>query len=206
MTRVKVCGLTSLADARAAAEAGADFLGFIFAAGPRRLDPRAARGFWGQLPGGVPRVAVFRDQALEEVELVVSLLRPDYLQFHGNETPGFCRVFGLPVIRAFSAREPVALSLAEAYADCAAYFLVDMPKGVGLGPLEDAVARAAVHLPRPVFLAGGLDVANVARYVGTYRPFGVDVARGVEASPGVKDQALVREFVRRAKQSDGEGT
>lgn len=198
-TRVKICGLTNLADARAAAAAGADFLGFVFAPGPRRLDPAVARTFWSDLPAGVPKVAVFRDQTLEEVERTLSLVRPDYLQFHGAETPGFCRVFELPVIRAISAREPVLLALAEAFVDIAAYYLIDLPKDEPGGALPAAVVRAARHLPRPVFLAGGLTPENVRAYVGEYQSFGVDVARGVESRPGVKDQAKVREFIANAK-------
>jgi phosphoribosylanthranilate isomerase len=195
---VKICGLTNLGDARAAAEGGADYLGFVFAPGPRRLDPSAARGFWGELPAGVPKVAVFRDQTFEEVELVISLLHPDYLQFHGRETPGFCRVFELPVIRALPARVPADLVMAAAFLEAAQLLLVDLPKG-DAGALPDDVARMAVHLPKPVFLAGGLTAANVRAVVETYRPYGVDVARGVESAPGAKDHALVREFVRAAK-------
>jgi len=198
LAKVKVCGLTNLADARAAAEAGADFLGFVFAPGPRRLDPEAARRFWQDLPRGVPTVAVFRDQTLEEVERVLRLVRPDYLQFHGGEPPGFCRVFERPVIRALPARAPEDLAVAVGYLDVAAIFLVDLPKGAA-GVLPGAVARAAVHLSRPVLLAGGLTPANVRALVEEFRPFGVDVARGVESAPGIKDHALVREFVRNAK-------
>ena len=198
MTRVKICGLTSLDDALAAASAGADFLGFVFAPGPRRLDPAAARGFWADLPRGVPTVAVFRDQSVEAVERVLEQVRPDYLQFHGAERPGFCRVFELPVIRALPARVPADLELAEAFVEAAALFLVDLPKGEA-GVLPDDVARAAVRLPKPALLAGGLTPANVRTLVERHRPYGVDVARGVESSPGVKDHALVREFVRAAK-------
>lgn len=198
--RVKICGLTSLADARAAAEAGADFLGFVFAPGPRRVDPAAARGIWAGLPPGVPTVAVFRDQTVEEVEQVLRLVRPDYLQFHGVETPGFCRVFERPVIRALPARVPEDLAAAVGFIDAAEIFLVDLPKGDG-GVLPGDVARMAVHLPKPVLLAGGLDPGNVRALVEKFRPFGVDVARGVEAAPGVKDRGLVREFIRNAKQA-----
>jgi phosphoribosylanthranilate isomerase len=198
MTHVKICGLTSLQDARAAADAGADLLGFIFAPGPRRIDPRAACEIWARLPPGVQKVAVFRDQSVEQVERVLALARPDYLQFHGNETPGFCRVFELPVIRALPARSPEDLAVAAAFIDAASMFLVDVPKGEG-GRLAEEVARMAVHLPKPVLLAGGLTPADVAQVVERFRPFGVDVARGVESAPGVKDHALVREFVRNAK-------
>jgi len=196
--KVKICGLTSLADARAAADAGADFLGFVFAPSPRRVDPQVARGFWPELPRGVPTVAVFRDQTLEEVEQVLRLVRPDFLQFHGRERPAFCRVFERTVIRALSARVPDDLALAAAYVDIAEFFLIDVPKGDG-GTLPAEVARAAVNLPRPVLLAGGLIPANVGAIVARFQPYGVDVASGVESAPGVKDHALVREFIRNAK-------
>ena len=196
--KVKICGLTNLADARAAADAGADFLGFVFAPSARRVDPAVAGGFWRELPRGVPTVAVFRDQSLEEVERVLRLVRPDYLQFHGAERPAFCRVFERPVIRAVPARVPADLALAEAFVDIAEMFLVDLPKG-DAGTLPADVAAAAVNLPKPVLLAGGLNPANVRAVVEGFRPFGVDVASGVESSPGVKDHALVGRFIRDAK-------
>jgi phosphoribosylanthranilate isomerase len=198
VVKVKICGLTNLADACAAADAGADFLGFVFAPSPRRVDPVVARGFWPQLPRGVPKVAVFRDQTLAEVERVLRLVRPDFLQFHGSERPAFCRVFERPVIRALPARVPADLALAAAFFDVAEIFLVDLPKG-DAGTLSEDVARAAAGLPRPVLLAGGLNPANVRTIVARFQPYGVDVASGVESSPGMKDHALVREFIDNAK-------
>jgi len=198
MVKVKICGLTNLTDAGAAADAGADFLGFVFAPSPRRIDPQVARGFWQKLPRGVPTVAVFRDQTLEEVERVLRLVRPDFLQFHGLERPGYCRVFERPVIRALQARVPDDLAAAAAFVDIAEIFLVDLPKG-DTGILPADVARAAVSLPKPVLLAGGLNPGNVRAIVERYRPYGVDVASGVESAPGVKDHALLREFISRAK-------
>jgi len=198
VVKVKICGLTNLADACAAAASGADFLGFVFAPGPRRVDPLAAQGFWAGLPRGVPTVAVFRDQTLEEVEGVLRLVRPDYLQFHGGESPGFCRVFEKPVIRALSVRVPADLKMAEAFLDVAEIFLVDVPKGDG-GTLPAGVAHLAAHLPKPVLLAGGLNPANVGAIAGEYQPFGVDVARGVESAPGIKDTTLMRMFISQAK-------
>jgi phosphoribosylanthranilate isomerase len=201
VTRVKICGLTSIEDALAAAEAGADFLGFVFAAGPRRLEPEAAAGFWARLPRGVSKVAVFRDQSVEEVERVLALLVPDYLQFHGAERPAFCRLFGLPVIRAIPATAPADLALATGYADAADLFLVDLPKEGAAGALPLEVARAAALLPKPALLAGGLGPKNVGALVAACRPFGVDVARGVESAPGRKDHDKVRAFVRNAKEA-----
>lgn len=198
MVKVKICGLTSLVDACAAADAGADFLGFVFAPSPRRVDPLVARAFWPELPRGVSTVAVFRDQTLEEIERVLRLVRPDFLQFHGCERPAFCRVFEKPVIRALPARSPADLVLAGGFVDSAEIFLVDLPKG-DAGTLPVDVARAAMTLPKPVLLAGGLNPGNVRAIVERFRPYGVDVASGVESAPGVKGHALVREFVRNAK-------
>lgn len=201
--KVKICGLTNLADARAAADAGADLLGFVFAPSPRRVEPAAARAFWPSLPRGVATVAVFRDQTLEEVERVLRLVRPDYLQFHGAERPAFCRVFERPVIRALPARVPADLALAAAFADVADLFLVDLPKG-DVGTLPAEVACAAMALPRPVLLAGGLHPGNVRALVERFHPFGVDVASGVESAPGTKDHALVRAFIANARAGSGE--
>lgn len=198
MVKVKICGITNLADSCAAAAAGADFLGFIFAPSPRRVDPAVAHGFWPDLPRGVPTVAVFRDQTFEEVARVLRLVRPDFLQFHGSERPGLCRVFERPVIRALSARVPADLAAAAAFFDIAEIFLVDLPKG-DAGTLPADVARAAANLPKPVLLAGGLNPANVRAIVAQFRPYGVDVASGVESAPGTKDHALVREFIQNAK-------
>ena len=199
VTRVKVCGLTNLEDARAAAEAGADFLGFVFAPSPRRVDPARARGFWRSLPAGIPRVGVFRDQPLEEVEAVLAACDLDYLQFHGCERPAYCRVFGRRVIKAVSARTPADLRVAEAFLELAEIVLVDLPKDEA-GVLSLEVARAAARLPVPVLLAGGLNPGNVGVLVREARPWGVDVARGVESSPGVKDHDAIRRFVLSARE------
>lgn len=196
--KVKICGLTNLADACAAAAAGADYLGFIFAPSQRRVDPLVAGAFWPELPRGVPTVAVFRDQTLEEIERVLRLVRPDFLQFHGGERPAFCRVFERPVIRALPARTPADLELADGFVDSAEIFLVDLPKG-DAGTLPADVARAAMTLPKPVLLAAGLNPGNVRAIVERFRPFGVDVASGVESAPGVKDHALLRAFIGNAK-------
>jgi phosphoribosylanthranilate isomerase len=90
--------------------------------------------------------------------------------------------------------------MAEAFVEVAEILLVDLPKG-DAGTLPAEVARMAVRLPRPVLLAGGLTPANVRAIVEEFRPFGVDVARGVESAPGIKNHALLREFIRNAKQA-----
>jgi len=202
--KVKICGLTNLDDARAAARLGADFLGFVFAPSARQLTLETAERFWHDLPPYVPRVGVFKDQTAREIGRFIDRLPLGYLQFHGREGPSVCRSFGLPVIRAVSAREPRDLRPLELYRDVADYFLIDLPKEEGEGkvlPLE--VARAAIGLPRPVFLAGGLTAENVGPLLREVRPFAVDVARGVESSPGKKDREKIERFIGQVRQASG---
>ena len=194
-TRIKVCGLTRLADAVAAAELGADYLGFVFAPSPRRLDRAAARRFWSDLPPGTARVGVFRDQKAREVAETIEEFPVDYIQLHGSESPAICRSFAQPVIKAFSPRSAEELSVFELYRGVADLFLVDLPKEnstAALLPLE--VGRAATALGKPTLLAGGLDPENVGDFVRELHPWGVDVARGVEAEPGIKDLARMNKF------------
>ena len=194
-TRIKICGLTRLEDAVAAAELGADYLGFVFAPSPRQLDRAAARRFWADLPPGVPRVGVFRDQKARDVAATVAEFPVAYLQLHGSESPAICRSFPQPVIKSFSPRSVEELSVLELYRSIADLFLVDLPKenpSSSVLPLE--VGRAATALGKPTLLAGGLDPENVGDFVRELHPWGVDVARGVEAKPGIKDLARMKEF------------
>lgn len=193
--KIKVCGLTRLEDARTAAEMGADFLGFVFAPSPRRLDPAAGSKFRGQLPKDVPVVGVFKDQKAREVAETLERFPVDYLQFHGGESLAVCRSFGLPVIKAHSCRVATDLRVLELYRSVAELFLVDLPKenpGEKVLPLE--VAAEAAGLGRPVLLAGGFTPENVGAFVERLAPFGVDVARGIESSPGIKDHDLMKGF------------
>lgn len=194
--KVKICGLTNLKDAWTAARSGADFLGFVFAESPRRLSLDDARAFWGDLPPGVPRVGVFKDQTTREVARIIDRLPFGYLQFHGSESPAICRSFGLPVIKAVSARNAGSLGALELYNGVADYFLVDLPKkGAGKKVLPLEIARAALELEKPVFLAGGFTPENVGALLEGVQPFAVDVARGVETHPGRKDPERVRRFI-----------
>lgn len=196
--RIKICGLSCLEDAAVAADLGADFLGFVFAASPRRLALEEAGAFWDRLPPGVPRVGVFKDQTKEEVEKILSLLALDYLQFHGEESPMLADSFQLPVIRACAARRPADLKELEVWG-WAEHFLVDLPKTDTGGVLPLEVAEAAAALGKPTFLAGGLTAENVGALVDKVHPWGVDVARGVELEPGRKDFDKLHRFFEQAR-------
>jgi len=197
-TRIKMCGLTDPVDAGVAVDLGADMLGFVFAPSPRRLQVEEASRFWTSLPRGVPKVGVFKDQDESEVGSVLAAISLDYLQFHGNEIPVFCRSFGLPVIRACSARSVEDLQTFNGW-EFADLFLVDLPKEDTEGVIARDVAVAAADLARPALLAGGLDSGNVGELVRSVRPWGVDVARGVESEPGKKDIEKMRRFVDQAR-------
>lgn len=199
--RVKICGLTSLADALAAVAAGADALGFVLAPSPRRLEPRAVRAICRELPPLVGRVGVFVDQPPEEVARLREFCGLDWVQLHGREGPEQAAALGWRVIKAMAVggappRPPEGFERAGLLLDTRA---PGRRGGTGL-TFDWALARP-LAAARPVILAGGLGPGNVAEAVRAARPFAVDVSSGVESAPGRKDHAKLSEFVRRAKQA-----
>ena len=200
MTRVKICGLTSLADALAAAEAGADALGFVLAPSPRQV--RAIDvGVWRrQLPPMVTTVVVMVDATLEEAIASLAESDADALQLHGSESPSYCRHFATRVIKRIDVRpgdDRAAVEQRMHGYDVAALLL---DPGTGSGRTFDW--SLAEGLPGRLIVSGGLTPENVAGAVQRIRPYGVDVASGVERSPGVKDVEKVRAFVRAVRRAD----
>ena len=200
--KIKICGLTRVEEALAAAEAGADAIGLMFyEPSPRCVDLETAAAIAAALPPFVSRVGVFVDPEEGRVREVLERCRIDRLQFHGEESPEFCRQFGLPVIKAVRVRDESALAELAAY-DREAWLLDSYVKGVPGGTGEvfnwDLAVRA-VALGRPVLLAGGLTPDNAAEAVRQVRPYGLDVSSGVEAAPGRKDADKVRAFIRAAR-------
>ena len=200
--KVKICGLTNLADAQAAVEAGADLLGFIFAEhSPRRVTVEDVAAFVRHLPLHVLRVGVFVDPAEELVTRAASACALNLLQFHGNESPAFCTQFGVMSVKAFRVRDEQSLSALPAYHTDA--WLLDTYSDTHAGGTGRTfnwnLAIAAKRHGRPIFLAGGLTPENVAEAVQRVQPFAVDVSSGVEAAPGRKDHAKVAAFIQAAK-------
>lgn len=201
--RVKICGITSVEDALAAVEAGADALGFMFyPPSPRNLTPEAAREIIGALPPFVARVGVFVDATADEIRRTIAASGIDTLQLHGRETPEFCAAWSpYPVLKAFRVRGPESLEALPAYRGHS--WLLDSYVAGALGGTGQTfsweLAADAVRRGGRVVLAGGLTADNVADAVRAVRPWGVDVSSGVESAPGRKDAARVRAFVRAAK-------
>lgn len=202
-TRIKICGLTSETDARAAIDAGAHALGFNTWSGSKRfLDLAAAAPWLRELPPFVTRVALTVNAPLSEAERIASLPFIDALQLHGDENPAYVErliAVGRPVIKALRAGVPADLNAVAEYPT--PYFLLDaMVAGAygGTGvTLDPALALEFQHRhPRlSLTLAGGLRPDNVAAAIHGARPYAVDVSSGVETAPGRKDYAQLRAFV-----------
>lgn len=199
--KVKICGITSLADALAASEAGADALGFMFyPPSPRFISNGAAREIIRELPPFIARVGVFVDPTDEQVRQAIAETGIDTLQFHGNETPEFCRRFGLKTLKAFRVRDAESLRATEPFTSEA--WLLDSYVAGQLGGTGARfnwdLATAAARQHR-VILAGGLTPENAADAVRGVRPYGLDVSSGVESAPGHKDAGKVCAFIAAAK-------
>ncbi|MDR3415638.1 MAG: phosphoribosylanthranilate isomerase [Nevskia sp.] len=204
-TRIKFCGITRLEDLLAGAALGVDAVGFVLAAGsPRRLPLDAAAALRRRLPPLLTAVALLRNPSAAEVRQAIEILRPDLLQFHGDESAEFCAGFGLPYLKAVGMRgqrRPL-LEIAAEYAAAAALLL----DGHGAGePGGQGVAfdwSAARDAGKPLILAGGLDAANVGLAIAAARPYAVDVSSGIEAAPGIKDSGKMEAFVRAVRDAD----
>ena len=199
--RVKICGMTRSVDVQAAIRAGADALGFVFASRSKRvLDKPLAAELVAQVPAFISRVGLFMDQDSSEVVNILKQVPLNLLQFHGNEDADYCRQFGLPYIKAVSMASDQAVARAvNDYSDAAALLLDShAPGGVGgTGAVFDWSLIPAVSLP--IVLAGGLTPGNVRQAVKQVKPWAGDVSSGVEDSPGIKNDELMRVFIKEAK-------
>ncbi|MEQ9396730.1 phosphoribosylanthranilate isomerase [Haliea sp.] len=197
-TLVKICGITSSADARAACEAGADALGLVFyAPSTRCVTPEQAREIVAAVPPFVAIVALFVDETVATIQRILECVSVDCIQFHGAETPAFCDQFQRPYLKALRMRPGVDIGeVASGYSSARGLLLDSWQPGVpgGTGQTFDWTAIPAV-LPRPLVLAGGLDEHNVAAAIAGVGPAAVDVSGGVESAPGIKDAGKMRRFI-----------
>ncbi|MFU8836680.1 MAG: phosphoribosylanthranilate isomerase [Thiohalomonadaceae bacterium] len=206
-TRIKICGITRPEDGLLAARAGADAIGLVFyAPSPRAVTVEQAAAICAALPPFVTTVGLFVDASQAEVEQVLRQVPLDLLQFHGDESPAFCRGFGRPWIKAVRMAEGVELAVeAERYHDAQGLLLDSFQQGLpgGTGHAFDW-ARIPAGLQMPIILAGGLNPQNIQQAVQTVRPWAVDVSSGVEASKGIKDADKINAFMRGVHTADVE--
>lgn len=216
-TRVKVCGITRTGDALAAADAGADAVGFVFWTGtPRFVAADHARAIVAALPPFVSVVGLFVDPDPAQVRATLAAVPLDVLQFHGAEAPELCRAFGRPYVKAVAVTDQAAqaglLEYAARYPDASA-LLFDAPPSGGLpggtGRTFDWESLPR-NLPRPLVLSGGLTAGNVGGAIRRLRPWAVDVSSGVEVIgadgkpvKGIKDSGRIRAFIEEVRNADG---
>ena len=204
-TRIKICGIREGIHGLAAANAGADAIGFVFHKDSSRyVTPTNAANIAAVLPPFVTTVGLFVNATDRKIRETLRAVRLDMLQFQGEEEPDFCASFGLPYVRAVRMEEGTDLLEWAGRFSSARALLTDTyvpgERG-GTGKVFDwsVIPR---DLPIPLILSGGLNSDNVGRAVREVKPWAVDVSSGVEASRGVKDPKKIVEFIRSVKRED----
>lgn len=199
MTKVKICGLMEKEDVRAAIDAGADAVGFVFAPSKRKLTIKQAKELAKEVPVGVLKVGVFVNPTAQELEDTVREVALDIVQYHGIETPEFIQVHNYPSIKAFSVRSEDDIERAKQYDTD--YLLFDAPQA-GSGIVFDwRLMKGHEVKQEKIILAGGLNPTNVKEAINRVNPYMVDVSSGVEID-GRKDSELIRAFIRAVKDEE----
>ena len=197
-TRIKFCGINKQSDFAYAASLGADAVGLVFhQASPRYIDIDKAHTLLTQATQPMKIVALFMDASHDYITNVLSIIKVDYIQFHGNESPTFCTSFSLPYIKAIPmADSEQAYTMIAAHRKCADILLLDghrRGRAGGSGIRFDW--NKLPKIDNPLFVAGGLTPENVGQAISACHPQGVDVSSGVESSCGIKDPIKMKAFV-----------
>ena len=204
-TAIKICGLTRIDDALAAARLGANAIGVVlYSQSPRFVTHEQARCIVDAVPPFVTTVALMVNPSTEQVHAAIEQVRPALLQFHGDETGEFCNSFSVPYIKALRVKpETDLLQYARTYASAKGLLLDAFVEGShgGTGAVFDwsLIPR---ELSLPLILAGGLNPDNVSEAIRQVRPWAVDVSSGVEVEKGKKDAALIAAFIRGVRNAD----
>ncbi|MFB3882817.1 MAG: N-(5'-phosphoribosyl)anthranilate isomerase [Armatimonadota bacterium] len=206
MTRVKICGITSLDDALWATDRGADAIGFVFAESPRRVSPESAGAIMRGLSRSVTGVGVFVNSDAAEIRRTLEIARCSEAQLHGDEGEELIAALApYAVVKALPVKGGVDAGLVERYRSAMAILLDTYVGGIrgGTGQRFDlSVASELVKEGWRVIVAGGLTPENVGEVISTVRPYGVDVSTGVERAPGRKDRDKVARFIAAARAAD----
>lgn len=207
MVRVKICGITNAADALAAVDAGANLLGFNFyAKSPRRIAEDEAAKIRPRLPREVDAVGIFVNAPTADVAAMCKSLKLDAAQLHGDETAETVAELAgsVPVVKAFRVDLDFDLKTLKDYSRAFAFLFDAVVSGQygGTGHSTDWDAARQAAVKHRIILAGGLKVENVAAAVRIVRPYGIDVASGVESKPGKKDHGRLREFIQEVRRGE----
>jgi phosphoribosylanthranilate isomerase len=202
MTKIKICGITNEADALFCAEAGADFLGFIFVpSSPRHIEPEKAAEIAKRLRENMnaPKiVGVFQNASVNYINEIRFL---DAVQLHGSESDDDIRQLGIPAIKTFHVGETLPDTQTTPSAEWLLFDTFDERRSGGTGKRFDWSLLAAYQRSKPFFLSGGLTPDNVVAAVSMVRPEAIDIASGVEASPGIKDHDKVARLFERVRRA-----
>ena len=202
-TRVKICGITRVEDALCAVQYGADAIGLVFyPPSPRNVNMAQAIEIVNKVPAFVSVVGLFVNADKDHINTVLSNVRLDMLQFHGDESPSECAEFGLPYIKAIRVKPDTnLLQCAQDFNQAKALLLDTYTEGVAGGTGQvfdwDLIPK---NLTKPFILAGGLNAHNVAKAIEQVKPYAVDVSGGVEAAKGIKDAAKITAFMQQVYQ------
>lgn len=206
-TRVKICGVTRIEDALLACELGADAIGMVMTpTSPRCVSIEQARAIRDALPAFVDAVVLTHDLSTERVRAIIDGVRPDLVQFHGMEDAAFCESFGIRYVKAIGMDGDVDVRvIVKSHPHASGFVLDGHPPGQqgGRGKVFDW-SRIPSDLGRPILLAGGLNPSNVGDAIRRVRPWAIDLASGIEASPGIKDAAKLRAFFAAVRAVDAE--
>jgi phosphoribosylanthranilate isomerase len=185
-----------------AVEAGADMTGFVFAESPRQLTVERACELTALVPSSVKKVGVFVDSPQEDVNRIIETCGLDFVQLHGDETPGYCASFGEKAIKAFRVSSLDDLEVMKEFS-CDIFLLDSFDphlKG-GTGKMFDSEIACEAEKYGKIIMAGGLTVDNISETVAKVHPWGVDVSSGVEIEKGIKGHELIRSFIQLAKEA-----
>ncbi|MBN2062446.1 MAG: phosphoribosylanthranilate isomerase [Deltaproteobacteria bacterium] len=199
MVRVKICGITNYDDASMAVGCGADALGFIFAASPRRISPEKARDIIRNLPPFVSSVGVFVNEDYKTIQRITDFCCLDNIQLHGDEPPELCGKFLPGCIKAFRVKDDSSIESIKPYkGKCRAILLdtysKDKEGGTGIS-FDWELALKAKKFDIPIILSGGLGPDNIETAISLVEPYAVDVNSGIEKSPGKKDPELMKKLM-----------
>jgi phosphoribosylanthranilate isomerase len=204
-TRIKICGITRLCDAQQVAELGGDAIGLVFhPQSPRAIELGAALQIRLAMPPFVTVTALFMDEDEGWIRQVLETVKPDCLQFHGEETPEFCRQWSIPYIKAIPMGSVKDASRYAQQFPQAQGFLLDSNVAGRQGGSGDTFdwSKIPSTFDFPLVLAGGLNPSNVAAAITRVKPWGVDVSTGVEQSKGIKDADLIDQLFKEVKRVD----
>lgn len=202
--RVKICGITSSEQALMVQQSGADALGLvIYEKSPRYVDIEQAATIRATINDSVLAIALLVNPSEETVKQVITQVKPDYIQFHGDETPDFCQQFNYPFIRAIRMRDGLNVDAEVDAYKAEGGFLFDAWNDDLYGGTGHSFdwSRLPTTTDYRLILAGGLTPDNVAEAIAKTLPYMVDVSGGVEASPGIKDPIKVKAFIAEAKKN-----